>query len=439
MKSEVRSELAPADQEKPRATIMPENRNKQRSGIKWLVWSGVVSLFAVGGWLGYSYYIQRSTEPITVRSLSVQKGTVEITASESGTVEYGGQRTLKSPGEDLTVEQVKVGEGDRVSAGETLILLRDRQAEEQEKDQIIENAKYELTLARNQQKIAEVQQRLEIKKAKVAKLRQPFQLGAIPESTFLEEQEQLNTTQAELMDARLELQTAELDLRKGQEKLQTIRQRLKDRTLASPIDGVVLNVQVKDGDGITTDTDLLTLGDPSQEIVKLRLTTLNAAKVQLNQIARVSAIGPNPEIFTGRVISLSPAATAQTDQKEGESSNPFAQSSDSQNKVDATVLLDKPSDSLIPGSQVNVEIILEQRQNVATLPIEAVQTTGTQPFVWVADSQDRAKKQPITPGLEGLELVEVTSGLKVGEQVILAPPDTALVPGTPLNVGEIGR
>jgi HlyD family secretion protein len=183
---------------------------------------------------------------------------------------------------------------------------------------------------------------------------------------------------------------------------------------------------------------LLTLGDPNQEIVKLRLTTLNAAKVQLNQVARVSVIAPNPEIFTGRVISLSPGATAQT-HKEESSNNPFAQSSDSQNKVDAMVLLDQPSNSLIPSSQVNVEIILQQRQNVATLPIEAVQTTGTQPFVWVADNQGKAKKQPITPGLEGLELVEVTSGLKVGEQVILAPPDQSLIPGTPVNFGESER
>jgi HlyD family secretion protein len=250
----------------------------------------------------------------------------------------------------------------------------------------------------------------------------------------LEAQEQLNTTQTQLRDLQVELETAQIDLQKGQEKLQTIGQKLKDNILTSPIDGVVLNVRVKDGDGITTDTELLTLGDPSQEIVKLRLTTLNAAKVRLNQVARISAIGPNPEIFTGRVISLSPAAIAQTANKEESSNNPFAQSSDSQNKVDATVLLDKASGSLIPGSQVNVEIILQQRQNVATLPIEAVQITDIKPFVWVADRQDKLKKQPITPGLEGLELVEVISGLKARERVILPTSDITLVPGIPLNI-----
>jgi DNA-binding NarL/FixJ family response regulator len=53
---------------------IPRTKNKYRSGIRWLAWSGIISLFAVGGWFGYSYYIQHSAEPITVKSLSAQKG-----------------------------------------------------------------------------------------------------------------------------------------------------------------------------------------------------------------------------------------------------------------------------------------------------------------------------------------------------------------------------
>lgn len=412
---------------------IPRTKNKYRSGIRWLAWSGIISLFAVGGWFSYSYYIQHSAEPIAVKSLSVQKGTVENIVSESGTVEYGEQRTLKSPGENLTVEQVKVAEGDRVSAGETLILLRDREAEEQEREQIASNAQLELTLARNRQKVVEARQKLIYQEAELSKLKKPFQLGAVAESVFLDEQRQLVEAQAELRDARAEVEKAELDLRKGQDKLLAIQQKLKDRLVDSPINGMVLDVQAEDGDGITTDTELLTLGDSRQERVKLRLTTLNAAKVRLNQVARVSAIGPNPKIFTGRVISKHPAATAE-DEKEGEGSNSFGQQSDNQNKVDTTILLNRPSLTLIPGSQVDVEIVQQQRQNVVTLPIEALQRTGTQPFVWVEDGQGRAKKQPVTLGLEGLELVEVTSGLKVGERVILPPSAGTLAPDTPVKI-----
>jgi HlyD family secretion protein len=97
-------------------------------------------------------------------------------------------------------------------------------------------------------------------------------------------------------------------------------------------------------------------------------------------------------------------------------------------------LLNRPSETLIPGSQVNVDIVLQQRQNVVTLPIEALQRTGSQPFVWVKDDRSRAKKQPVIPRLEGLELVEVTSGLKVGERVILPPSTGTLAPDTLVKI-----
>lgn len=439
MKPKVKSEIAPEVEpgiileveQKLTSGIVPVTRNKRRwSGAKWLVWSGVLTLITVGGWLGYSYYIQHSAEPVTIKLVSVEKGTVKITASESGTVEYGRQQTLKSPGENLTVEQVNVAEGDRASAGETLLILRDREAQQQEREQILENTQNELTLARNNEKVAEVQQKLRNKEARVRKLKDIFQLGAISETNFLAEQEQLDAIKAELRDAQLELNKAGLDVQKGQAKLQTIQQKLGDRLVTSPIDGVVLDVQVKNGDGITTNTQLLTLGDSTQEMVKLQLNALNATKVKLNQVAIISVIGPSPEMFMGRVISLSPQATTPP----ADPSNPFRQSSGSQAKVDATVILDEPSGTLIPGSQVNVEIVLQQRRNVVTLPIEALQRAGNKPFVWVNDGRDRAKKQPVTLGLEGLELVEVTSGLQAGDQIVLAPPTGNLTPNTPMQI-----
>lgn len=204
---------------------------------------------------------------------------------------------------------------------------------------------------------------------------------------------------------------------------------MQDRLVTSDINGVVLGVRVQDGDGITTDTKLMTIGDPNREVIKLQLTSLNAAKVQLNQKARVSAIGPNPQTYTGRVVQLSPEASTESEDSMEQS---MGSSSDGQAKVNAI------SNTLIPGSSVNVEIISQQRQNVVTLPIEMVQRDGGKSFVWVKDEKGRAKQQPVTLGLEDLTSVEVTSGIKAGKQVILPPPNVNLTPGTPLetNLGS---
>jgi HlyD family secretion protein len=103
--------------------------------------------------------------------------------------------------------------------------------------------------------------------------------------------------------------------------------------------------------------------------------------------------------------------------------------------VPATVKLDRPTRTLIPSSQVSVEIILQQRQNVVVLNTEAIQREP-KPFVWVRDSQSKAQKREVSLGLEGLTTVEVTSGLQAGDSVVLPPPDASLEPGTPVIVQE---
>jgi HlyD family secretion protein len=411
------------------SNLLPATKKKYPFGAKLLVGSGFLTALAVSGWFGYNYYLHQSKVAVPVKLVAVEKGTVKITVSESGKMELGGQQTLKSPRENATVEQVKVTEGEKVSVGETLLILRDRYAQEQEQEQEIKNRKLVLIQARNQEKVLGAQQNVQKKQAKVREAEELFGNLYISESELETDRENLVTAQVELGDAQLELNSAELNTQNGQEKLASIQQRLQDRMVTSAIDGVVLDVRVKNGDGITTDTNLLTIGDPSQKVVKLQLTTLNASKVKLNQVARVSEIGPNPQTFTGRVIELSPRASTESEDSVSESNK----TSDSQAKVNATILLDKPSNSLIPGSQVNVKIILEQRQNVVTLPIEMVQGKGNQPFVWVKNEKGKVEKQPVTLGLEDPTSVEITSGLQVGEQVILPSPDMTLTPGIPLQ------
>jgi HlyD family secretion protein len=167
------------------------------------------------------------------------------------------------------------------------------------------------------------------------------------------------------------------------------------------------------------------LGDPTRENVRLQLTTLNASKVRINQGARVSMIGPNPKTFMGRVVSLSPQASAPT------SEGSFG--SQPQAKVDATVALDRPSNTLIPGSQVSVEIVLNQRRNVLTLPLEAIQQLEAQPFVWIKNRVGRAEKRPVQLGLQSLTTVEVKSGLKAGEVVALPSATQPLTVGAALK------
>ncbi|MFA9202184.1 MAG: response regulator, partial [Candidatus Nanopelagicaceae bacterium] len=234
--------MKPVKQAKIESSILPATQKKYRFGVKLLTWSGFLAAIAVGSWFGYSYYRRQSIEAIPINLVPVAKGNIEITVSESGEMELGRQQTLKSPGENATVEQVKVSEGDKVSVGQTLLILRDRDAQEQEQDQELENDKFVLTQARNEEKVVEAQQKVKKKQGKVREAEELFRDGYISEFELDEDREELDTAQAELGDAQLELNSAKLDIQNGREKLANIQQKLQDRLVTSAIDGVVLDV-----------------------------------------------------------------------------------------------------------------------------------------------------------------------------------------------------
>ena len=404
-------------------------KSKFKGAGQWLTWSGILAVVGVSGWLTYFLVLNRPPEPVAVRLLTVERGNVETTINESGTVELREQRILKSP-TGGAVDRVLVKPGDKVKSGQVLLTLRYPERKTALANQQLQIQQEELTLARNRLRVIEGQERLIADQRQLQKLSSLSHVGAVPLQQVQQQQDAVRTDRATLRDTEAEVRTGVLKIRSLQLESQGIQQQLQDTIVPAPLNGVVLGINVKDGDGVELRTNLLTLGDPKQVLVKLQLSTLNAARVQVNQLARVNAIGPDPKTFTGRVQNLYPQAITpeETQKQEGSGS----QSQSTQPTVPATVQLDSPNHTLIPGSRVNVEIVLEKRQNVVVLSTEAIQRSESHPFVWVRDSHNKAEKRDVNVGLEGLVTVEVASGLRAGEQVILPTSESQLKPGIPV-------
>ncbi|MBT9313262.1 efflux RND transporter periplasmic adaptor subunit [Leptothoe kymatousa] len=391
--------------------------------VFWLV--GFAALAAATAGV-YMRYRGAQSEAIAVPLHTVERSTVELTVTASGTLALGGQQTLKSPQSEATVEQVLVQVRSLVEAGQPLVVLRDRDKERDLRSQQVTIEKARLDLARRQERVVEEEERVAAAVEQYRESQELFQQGFIAEDEVRGDESDLDQRRSGLKDAQLEVTKAELDLKTHQENLAALEQQLSDRVILSPIDGVVLDVSVADGEAITTDTDLLTLGDPDQEIVKLNLTTLDAAKVSINQPTRIRAIGPDAQDYQGRVVGLSPQALSAAN-------SGFSSSQEGQARVQAQIQLEQPSQTLIPGSFVNVEIITEQQQNVIVVPPEAVQRQADSAFVWLRDQRGKAQQQPIELGLQGLDVFEVTRGLDAGDQIALVPPTLTIMPGMTLS------
>ncbi|MGD2181335.1 HlyD family efflux transporter periplasmic adaptor subunit [Lusitaniella coriacea] len=230
--------------------------------------------------------------------------------------------------------------------------------------------------------------------------------------------------QGEVKQAQLAVNTSLRQLEDLQLQLRQERQKLQQSVITSTINGKAIEISVKPGDVVKLGDPLLTIGNPRQEQIALNLNPLDARRVQLNQKVRVSVIGPDSKEFPGRIQKI---ANIAAESPEGGQNLQNGQAT-----VRAIARLDTPSGTLIPGSSVNVEIILAQREKVIALSTEMIQREGEETFVWVRNKQGEAEKRQVILGLEGLTTVEIKSGLNSRDRVVVPSPDLELQPGMTL-------
>jgi len=79
---------------------------------------------------------------------------------------------------------------------------------------------------------------------------------------------------------------------------------------------------------------------------------------------------------------------------------------------------------LVIGFMIDAEIKTAAAENILLLPAEAMRRELNIYYIYVVDANNIVSKRSFVPGIQSEMFVEVTSGLKVGEKVILNPSNT---------------
>jgi macrolide-specific efflux system membrane fusion protein len=133
------------------------------------------------------------------------------------------------------------------------------------------------------------------------------------------------------------------------------------------------------------------------------VTETDAPKVHVGQTATITLDALPNETITGHVIQLDTDSTLVS------------------NVVTyyAKVGFDAGSKGVKPGMTASVNVVLDKRDSAITLPTSAVSTTGTSETVTVKSKSGAESSRTISIGLRGDSAVEITSGLSVGDQVVI--------------------
>jgi HlyD family secretion protein len=181
------------------------------------------------------------------------------------------------------------------------------------------------------------------------------------------------------------------------------QQSLSEATLTSPIGGTVASVGIGAGNTVTagSSTDTIDIiGTKSYEAAGT-LTSSQVASVKVGQTASVSIDGRSGSI-SGTVTQVGPV-----------------QSSESGYSYPVVVDLPTTVTGLFSGSTANVDITTGGVSGVVAVPTSAVNTVGTTAYVLTLSSGQLDRKV-VKIGLIGDIYTQITSGLKVGDSVVLA-------------------
>lgn len=191
-------------------------------------------------------------------------------------------------------------------------------------------------------------------------------------------------------DARSQLRAAEAAARGGAAALRYYR-------VTAPFSGVIIRRDAEPGNLATPSTVLFTIASPDTLRVTAEVDERDVEGLRDGALAFVSADGLPGQVARGRVEAVTPAG-------------------DPEARV-FRVRIALPRDTLLkPGMTVDVNIVTGMRPQATLIPITAVEAGQA----WVV-IEGRAEPRKLQTGARAARSVEVISGVRPGEKVILNP------------------
>ena len=194
------------------------------------------------------------------------------------------------------------------------------------------------------------------------------------------------------------------------------RDQLDKTEITAPIDGVVTRLDVEEGEmvviGIQNQpgTILMTISDLSAVNAEVKVAEADVLRLALGNRATVSLEAAGGRSFPGRVVEI------------GASALPQVGTQAAAREFRVRVRLEGDVSTLRPGLTCDAEILVAEREQVLTLPLQAVVQRGGDTGAYVI-TDGAATFTKVTTGIIGGLAIEV-SGVAEGASVVAGPFQT---------------
>ena len=367
---------------------------------------------------------------------TVKKGNFIISVTETGELEAVNSKMIFAPPipwhivSNLKITRM-VEDGKQVEKDEVLMefdksdvlkTISDAEAEleiakselrktkanhESQLDELVTN----LDIAKLNHKISELNLKLKKYDAEVERKRIELDLEKATINLDKAEQEIENKKSIQ----KEEINTLELKVLQAQNKLDEAHLTMEMLTVKAPNPGIaIVRKNWRTGEKFTVNDQtwpgypLVGLPDLSLMRVKVPINEVDIAKMDIEQKAIVKLDAYPDTSFTGHVTDI---AT-------------LARNKDRESKVkvfDVIAVMDDNDDKLIPGMTVSCEIIVNNNQDVISIPLDALFKKDGENIVYIKNGSGFELRN-VKVGEENDNFVIITEGLVEGDAVALVDP-----------------
>lgn len=397
--------------------ISKEVRNKQR--IKQLTKLGATALVAIAALILLLTQLQATLNKKDLTLSTVDTGLIEVSVSASGKVVPAFEEIINTPIESKILEVYKKG-GDAVEVG-TPILKLDLQSAETEYNKQLDEEKMkqyllEQTRVESASRLADIKMQMEVSRMKMNRLevehRNELYLDSLGAGTADKvrqaelaynvgrlEYEQLRQeyeSTRHIIDA--ELRVKELELNIFRKSLAETKRTLLDAQIRSPRRAILTYVNTQVGAQVPAGTRVAIVSDLSHFKIEGEIADTYGDRVSTGSKAVVK-IGS--DVLEGTVADVTPL---------------------SKNGVIAfTVQLKEDNHRrLRSGLKTDVYVMNAVKEDVMRIANASYYVGKGEYDLFVLDGDDRALRRKVQLGDSNFEYVEVVSGLRPGDRVIVS-------------------
>ncbi len=239
-----------------------------------------------------------------------------------------------------------------------------------------------------------------------------YKIEAISEIDFEKTKDDLQTARlahehavadATLDDERLvfELKTRELQVGRQSMLVQDLLRQVDELNMRSPVNGIVGNLMVDQKSAVSRNQVVMAVVDLTAFEIEAQVPESYADDLGLGMAAEVLV---GNQKYSANLVSVSPEII--------------------QNQVTTRVrFAEKMPPGLRQNQRLTTRILMEEKNEVLTLPRGQFLDSGGSRIAYVLDENNVAHRRSIEIGARSLAAVEVTGGLKEGELVVISSID----------------